>query len=72
MKEFRIARCISEDGKSIERCAIFKDRSRRRPIQVDDKGREYFDVERNRRQRGDLYIAQIMDEEMKPDDPRLR
>lgn len=34
--------------------------------------REYFDVERNRRQRGDLYIAQIMDEEMKSDDPRLR
>lgn len=34
--------------------------------------REYFSVERNRRQRGDLYIAQIMDEEMKPDDPRLR
>lgn len=34
--------------------------------------REYFNVERNKRQRGDLYIAQIMDEEMKPDDPRLR
>lgn len=34
--------------------------------------REYFDVERNRRQRGDLYITQIMDEEMKPDDLRLR
>lgn len=34
--------------------------------------REYFSVERNRRQRGDLYITQIMDEEMKPDDPRLR
>lgn len=34
--------------------------------------REYLDVERNRRQRGDLYIAQIMDEEMKADDPRLR
>lgn len=34
--------------------------------------REYFDVERNRRQRGDLYIAQIMDEEMKCSDPRLR
>lgn len=45
MKEFRIARCISEDGKSIERYAIFKDRSRRRLIQVDDKGREYFDVD---------------------------
>lgn len=34
--------------------------------------REYFDVERNRRQKGDLYITQIMDEEMRPDDPRLR
>lgn len=34
--------------------------------------REYFNVERNKRQRGDLYITQIMDEEMKPDDPRLR
>lgn len=34
--------------------------------------REYFSVERNRRQRGDLYITQIMDEEMKPDDLRLR
>ncbi len=34
--------------------------------------REYFDVERNRRQRGDLYITQILDEEMKPDDQRLR
>ena len=34
--------------------------------------REYFSVERNRRQRGDLYITQIIDEEMKPDDPCLR
>lgn len=34
--------------------------------------REYFSVERNKRQRGDLYIIQIMDEEMMPDDPRLR
>lgn len=34
--------------------------------------REYFDVERNRRQRGDLYITQILDEEMRPDDKRLR
>ncbi len=34
--------------------------------------REYFSVERNRRQRGDLYITQIIDEEMKPDDSRLR
>ncbi|MBQ7926830.1 MAG: DUF3990 domain-containing protein [Lachnospiraceae bacterium] len=34
--------------------------------------REYFNVERNKRQRGDLYITQIMDEEMKQDDPLLR
>ena len=34
--------------------------------------RECFSVERNKRQRGDLYIMQIMDEEMKPNDPRLR
>lgn len=34
--------------------------------------REYFDVERNRRKRGDLYITQIMDEEMEADDSRLR
>ena len=34
--------------------------------------REYFDVERNKRQRGDIYIAQIIDEEMKDDDTRLR
>lgn len=34
--------------------------------------REYFSVERNRRQRGDLYITQIIDEEMMSDDLRLR
>ena len=34
--------------------------------------REYFSIERNRRRRGDLYITQIMDEEMKADDSRLR
>ncbi|WP_432648261.1 DUF3990 domain-containing protein [Mitsuokella sp.] len=34
--------------------------------------RQYFDVERNRRQKGDLYITTILDEEIKTDDPRLR
>ncbi len=34
--------------------------------------REYFNAERNKRQRGDLYIMQILDEEMTPDDSRLR
>ncbi len=34
--------------------------------------RQYFDTEKNRRQRGDLYILQILDEEIKADDSRLR
>jgi len=34
--------------------------------------REYFSMERNKWQRGDLYIAQMMDEEMKANDLRLR
>lgn len=34
--------------------------------------REYFDSERSGRRRGDLYVAQIIDEEMTADDPRLR
>ena len=34
--------------------------------------REYFDLEKNRRQKGDIYITQIMDEEMRADDLRLR
>ena len=31
----------------------------------------YFDAERNRRKRGDLYIMNILDEEIKPGDARL-
>lgn len=34
--------------------------------------RQYFDVERNKRQRGDIYITHIMDEEMNANDLRLR
>ncbi len=34
--------------------------------------REYFDVERNRIERNDLFVTQILSEEMKPNDPRLR
>lgn len=34
--------------------------------------RDYFNLERNRRQRGDLYITRILDEEMTADDPRLQ
>ncbi|MCQ2914916.1 MAG: DUF3990 domain-containing protein [Alphaproteobacteria bacterium] len=34
--------------------------------------REYFDDVRNKRQKGDLYITKILDEEIKEDDLRLR
>ena len=34
--------------------------------------REYFDVERNRVVPGDLFVTQILGEEMKANDPRLR
>ena len=34
--------------------------------------REYFNVERNRIERGDLFVTQILSEEMKADDSRLR
>lgn len=34
--------------------------------------REYFSAERNKRQRGDIYITQILDEEMTANDKRLR
>ena len=34
--------------------------------------RDYFDVERNKRQKGDIYITHIIDEEMNCDDARLR
>ena len=32
----------------------------------------YFDHERNARRKGDLFIANIIDEEIGPDDARLR
>ena len=44
----------------------------RRMLRDKSARREYFSVERSRRQKGDLYILQILDEEMKSDDPRLR
>lgn len=41
-------------------------------IQRDTNARkDYFDIERNKRQRGDIYITNILDEEIKPNDPRL-
>lgn len=34
--------------------------------------REYFNIERNKRKKGDIYIINIIDEEMKSNDERLR
>ena len=51
------------DAKEWYKKKAFRDQSARR---------QYFDIERNRRQRGDLYITTILDEEMKPSDSRLR
>lgn len=45
MKEFRIAKCISEDGKGVGKHVIFKDGSRRKPILEDQEGREYIEID---------------------------
>ena len=34
--------------------------------------RQYFDQEKNKRKRSDIYIIQILNEEIKADDSRLR
>ena len=44
----------------------------RRELRDKSARRQYFDTERNHRQRGDIYITQILDEEMKGNDVRLR
>ena len=44
----------------------------RKMIRDKNARRDYFDIECNRRQKGDIYITQIIDEEMRYDDPRLR
>ena len=50
----------------------FKEWYKKKAFRDQTARRQYLDVERNRRQRGDLYITTILDEEMKPNDPRLR
>lgn len=41
-------------------------------MQINTARRQYFDVERNRRQKDDLYITTILNEEMTANDPRIR
>ena len=62
-RQIRYMGCEVAENKEWYAKKMLRDRSARR---------EYCDVERNKRQRGDIYIMQIMDEEMKPDDSRLR
>ena len=52
--------------------ADFREWYKKKAFRDQTARKQYFDVERNRRQKGDLYITNILDEEMKPDDPRLR
>ena len=54
-----------EIAKSDEWCAkkILRDRIVRR---------DYFDIEKNRHRKNDLYVIQMINEKMKSNDPRLR
>ena len=51
--------------------AASKEWYRKKMLRDRNARRGYFDVERNKRQKGDLYMIQIMDGEMKLDDLRL-
>ena len=52
--------------------AKYKDWYVKKMLRDQNARREYLDVERNKRQRGDIYISHILDEEMKGHDARLR
>ena len=45
MKEFRVAKCLSDDGRRIRKYVIFKDGSRKKTVLEDDEAREYFEVD---------------------------
>lgn len=45
MKEFRIARCLDNNGKGINEYAIFADGSRKKLIETDEKYGKYFEVD---------------------------
>lgn len=56
-------------GAELADASTWYPRKRRRDLNA---RHEYLDSERNRRERGGLYMPQIIDEEVGPDDPRLR
>lgn len=45
MKEFRIARCLDDNGKGISEYAIFADGSRKKRIETDENYGKYFEVD---------------------------
>lgn len=45
MKKFRVAKCLSDDGRHIRKYVIFKDGSMRKPILEDPECGEYFEVD---------------------------
>ena len=69
LKSSKAFESISFTGYEIANCAEWYERKMSRDQAA---RREYFDVERHRIDRNDLFITQILTEEMKPDDPRLR
>lgn len=44
----------------------------KKDIRDKEARRQYFSIERNRYQKGDIYMVQILNEEIKANDPRLR
>ena len=52
--------------------ADYEDYFIKRQIRDRNARKQYFDLERNRRRKDDLFIVHILDEEVRPDDARLR
>ena len=60
---------INFTGYEIADCREWYEKKHQRDLMA---RREYFNREKMRRQKGDIYIIQILDEEMRQDDTRLR
>ncbi len=69
LKSKRAFDCIAFDGYEIVPSREWYEKRAKRD---EDARRQYLDVERNRRQKGDIFISQIIDEEFKGNDPRIR
>lgn len=61
--------CITFEGYEIVQSREWYEKRAKRD---EEARRQYLDAERNRRQKGDIFISQIIDEEFKGNDPRIR